>query len=82
MMESRKPRSAGRSVSFWQRELPKRGGKTEIKYVDDVRELAGIFRRAGLNDKRLRLVIDEGASHNESAWANRFPEALAFLFGK
>jgi enterochelin esterase-like enzyme len=50
--------------------------------VDDVRELAGILRRAGLNERRLRLVIDEGASHNESAWAHRFPEALAFLFGK
>jgi enterochelin esterase-like enzyme len=49
--------------------------------VDDVRELAGIFRRAGLDDSRLRLVIDEGASHSEAAWARRFPEALAFLFG-
>jgi len=49
--------------------------------VDDVRELAGILRRAGLNDTRLRLVIDDGAAHHESAWARRFPEALAFLFG-
>jgi len=49
--------------------------------VDDVRELAGIFRRAGLDDRRLRLVIEEGATHHESAWARRFPEALAFLFG-
>jgi enterochelin esterase-like enzyme len=50
--------------------------------VDDVRELAGIMRRAGLNDTRLKLVIDEGATHDESHWARRFPEALAFLFGK
>jgi enterochelin esterase-like enzyme len=50
--------------------------------VDDVRELAGVLRRAGLNDKRLRVVIEDGASHNEAAWARRFPEALAFLFGK
>lgn len=50
--------------------------------VDDVRELAAILRRAGLDDTRLRLVVDEGASHHESAWARRFPEALAFLFGK
>jgi predicted alpha/beta superfamily hydrolase len=49
--------------------------------VDDVRELAGILRRAGLDDARLRLAIDEGATHHESAWARRFPEALAFLFG-
>jgi predicted alpha/beta superfamily hydrolase len=50
--------------------------------VDDVRELAGILRRAGLNEKRLRLVIEEAASHSESAWARRFPEALRFLFGQ
>ncbi|HEY6371426.1 MAG TPA: alpha/beta hydrolase-fold protein [Candidatus Sulfotelmatobacter sp.] len=50
--------------------------------VDDVRELAAILRRSGLDDSRLRLVIDDGASHHESAWARRFPEALAFLFGK
>jgi predicted alpha/beta superfamily hydrolase len=50
--------------------------------VDDVRELAGILGRAGLNEKRLRVVIEDGATHHESAWARRFPEALAFLFGK
>lgn len=50
--------------------------------VDDVRELAAIIRRAVLSEKRLRLVIREGAGHNEGAWAERFPEALQFLFGK
>ena len=50
--------------------------------VDDVRELAAILRRAGLDSKRLMLMIDDGASHHESAWARRFPQALAFLFGK
>jgi enterochelin esterase-like enzyme len=49
--------------------------------VDDVRELAAIMRRAVLSEKRLRVVIKEGASHNESAWAERFPEALRFLYG-
>ncbi len=49
--------------------------------VDDVRELASIFRRSGLDDTRLRLVIDEGANHHESHWARRFPDALSFLFG-
>jgi predicted alpha/beta superfamily hydrolase len=49
--------------------------------VDDVRELAGILRRAGLDEQRLRLVIDDGAAHHEAAWARRFPEALGFLFG-
>jgi predicted alpha/beta superfamily hydrolase len=49
--------------------------------VDDVRELAGIIRRAGLDDHHLHLVIEEGATHRESAWARRLPEALTFLFG-
>jgi hypothetical protein len=50
--------------------------------VDDVRELAAILRRAVLSEKRLRLVIQDGAGHNEAAWAERFPEALRFLFGE
>jgi len=49
--------------------------------VDDVRELAAIIRRGMLSERRLRLVIADGAGHNESAWAERFPEALRFLFG-
>jgi predicted alpha/beta superfamily hydrolase len=49
--------------------------------VDDVRELASTFRRAGLDDKHFKLVIDEGANHHESHWARRFPDALKFLFG-
>ena len=49
--------------------------------VDDVRELAAILRRGGLDERRLRLVIEEGGTHHELAWARRFPEALGFLFG-
>ncbi len=50
--------------------------------VEDVRALEQILRAAGLSGDRLEVDIDEGASHSESAWARRFPEALAFLFGK
>jgi len=49
--------------------------------VGDVRELERIIRRAGLDDTRLLVKIDEGAGHNEAEWAKRFPEALRFLFG-
>ncbi len=49
--------------------------------VEDVRELEHILRRAGLGESRLLVKIDEGATHNEAAWAKRFPEALTFLFG-
>jgi len=52
-----------------------------IEMVDDVRHLERILQRAGLWDNRLRVRIDEGATHNEAAWAARFPEALEFLFG-
>ena len=51
------------------------------RIVDDVRSLAHILHLAGLREKRLRVVIQEGAGHNEGAWADRFPEAAAFLFG-
>jgi len=47
-----------------------------------VRQLASILRRAVLSEKRLRLVIQDGAGHNEAAWAERFPEALRLLFGE
>jgi predicted alpha/beta superfamily hydrolase len=49
--------------------------------VNHVQELAAIVRRAVLSEKRLRVVIQEGAGHSEAAWAQRFPEALQFLFG-
>jgi predicted alpha/beta superfamily hydrolase len=49
--------------------------------VNNVQELAAIIRRAVLSEKRLRVVVQEGAGHSEAAWAQRFPEALQFLFG-
>jgi predicted alpha/beta superfamily hydrolase len=52
------------------------------KVVEDARELELILRAAGLEKQRLRVRIEEGAPHSESAWAARFPEALEFLFGK
>jgi enterochelin esterase-like enzyme len=51
------------------------------QFVEDVRELERILRRSGLDDNRLRVKIDEGATHSEVEWAKRFPEGLAFLFG-
>ena len=50
------------------------------RIVGDVRELETILREAGLDEQRLKVCIEEGASHSESAWAARFPEALEFLF--
>jgi enterochelin esterase-like enzyme len=77
-----------RSVRIWPERIFLAVGTAEAgnaernrTVVDDVRELAGILRRAVLSEKRLRLVIQDGAGHNEGAWAERFPEALRFLFG-
>jgi predicted alpha/beta superfamily hydrolase len=50
------------------------------KMVGDVRELEAILREAGLDEQRLKVRIEEGAVHSESAWAARFPEALEFLY--
>jgi hypothetical protein len=47
--------------------------------VDDVRELESILRGAKLGATRLKVVIEEGATHTEAAWAARFAEALEFL---
>ena len=48
--------------------------------VRNVRQLESTLRAAGLGARRLRVVVREGASHFESAWAERLPDALAFLF--
>ena len=50
--------------------------------VDDVQELAAILHRSGLDRRRLRFIVDQGASHHESSWARRFPDALSFLFAE
>lgn len=49
--------------------------------VENVRSLESILREAGLGGRRLKVAVQEGASHAEDAWAERLPEALAFLFG-
>lgn len=49
--------------------------------VKNVLLLERTLRRARLGPKRLRVRVEEGAAHTESAWAARFPEALEFLFG-
>jgi predicted alpha/beta superfamily hydrolase len=77
-----------RSVKEWPERVYLGTGTAELgnpdrdrSVVDDVREFHAILRRCGLDERRLRLVIEEGGTHHESAWARRFPEALRFLFG-
>src|SRR5450755_789099 len=54
----------------------------DAKIVAEVRELEEILREAGLDEQRLKVKVEEGAPHRESAWAARFPEALEFLFSE
>jgi len=54
-------------------------GKDE-RAVNDMRELDRILRAAGLGEERLKVWIEEGASHNEAAWGARFPGAMEFLY--
>lgn len=49
--------------------------------VRNVLLLERILRRARLGPRRLRVRVEEGAAHSESAWAARLPDALEFLFG-
>jgi predicted alpha/beta superfamily hydrolase len=48
--------------------------------VGNVRRLEAILRGSGFGPRRLKVAVEEGASHSEAAWARRLPEALMFLF--
>jgi predicted alpha/beta superfamily hydrolase len=50
--------------------------------LHDVLELASILHNAGLDEHRLKLRVEDGATHSEAAWAARLPDALTFLFGR
>ena len=49
--------------------------------VKQVQELETILRKKGMNESRLKVVVEEGAEHNEGAWSRRLPDALVFLYG-
>jgi enterochelin esterase-like enzyme len=47
-----------------------------------LQQLATNLRTATFQRGDVRVVIDPEASHNEDAWAKRFPEAIIYLFPK
>jgi predicted alpha/beta superfamily hydrolase len=49
--------------------------------VKNVDELQAILRKKGMGPDRLKVVLEEGATHNEGAWSRRLPQALLFLYG-
>jgi len=50
--------------------------------VDDVHRLQDTLRHQGLGVPRLLVVEQQGAAHNEEAWAQRFARALQFLYSR
>jgi len=48
--------------------------------VTDVRRLVTILRNKGLDGSRMRVDVEECATHDEEAWGRRLPGALKFLF--
>ena len=51
------------------------------KMVGLIRVVESNFKSAGYDDSNFRFVFEPEAEHNESAWAQRLPDALMFLFG-
>src|SRR5271166_3919312 len=55
--------------------------KAAAKDADAVRDLEKILRDKGLGPNRLKIVVEEGAHRDETAWSKRLPDALQFLYG-
>ena len=55
--------------------------KAAAKDVDAVNDLEKILREKGLGPNRLKVVVEEGAKHDEIAWSKRLQSALLFLYG-
>jgi predicted alpha/beta superfamily hydrolase len=58
------------------------GGRADwnVETVANVRKLETTLRRARLGDARLKVVVEDGATHSEDAWAARLAQAATFLF--
>lgn len=55
--------------------------KASAQDVAEVTDLEKILRGKGLGPERLKVVVEEGAKHDEIAWSKRLQSALLFLFG-
>jgi predicted alpha/beta superfamily hydrolase len=53
----------------------------EPEVVQDLRRFARVLRDAGVEDARLRVTVTTCGTHDEGAWGDRLPDALAFLYG-
>lgn len=48
-------------------------------YLDGTQAVARALKAGGVPDSNVKLVVGEGAEHNEKAWASRLPGALLWL---
>lgn len=55
--------------------------KESAQYVAPVQELEKILTSKGLGPNRVKVVVEEGAKHDEIAWSKRLQSALLFLYG-
>lgn len=51
-------------------------------YIKGTMEVYESLLQVGVKEENLKIVIDEGAKHEEEAWARRFPNAFDWLFSK
>lgn len=49
-------------------------------YIKGTMEVYESLLKVGVKEENIKLVVDEGAVHNEKFWANRFPAALKWLY--
>ena len=55
--------------------------KASARDVEAVQDLEKTLRAKGLGPTKLKVVIEEGAKHDEIAWSKRLQSALLFLYG-
>lgn len=60
------------------REIEKDSAKS-AGYVRGYESAVAVLRNKGYDETAMLAVVEEGATHRESAWARRLPDALRFL---
>ena len=54
----------------------------EAKFLERTLDVHRYFKQNGFDDKRISLVIDQDAEHNEKSWSIHFEEAIKFWLSK
>ena len=62
------------------------GSQEQIRNIDATKLISNMnsvydaLVAAGFPENQLVKIVDEGAEHNEAAWASRFPAIAEWLF--